>query len=136
MLSCFSVLLYALNQGGPPLRARRTPSEGLLMALTAETGRHPSTAEAMQDSTMDRTESAGPIPKSTERYTLKNSTHVPSISLANRGWDPMLAISGYLLNRRVNEKTTASAFGSREKTPSCKPNCKLSSHKLVGQSRA
>lgn len=97
------VLLYALNQGGPPFRARRTLSEGLLMALTAETGRHPSTAEAMQDSAMDQTESAGPIPKSTERYTLRNITHVPSISLADRGGDPMLAISGYLLNRQINE---------------------------------
>lgn len=45
----------------------------------------------------------GPIPKSTERYALRNTTHVPSISLADRGGDPMLAISGYLLNRRINE---------------------------------
>lgn len=45
----------------------------------------------------------GSIPKSKERYTLKNTTHVPSISLADRGGDPMLAISGYLLNRRGNE---------------------------------
>ena len=44
------------------LRARRTLSEGLLMALTAKTGIHPSTAEAMQDSAMDQTGSAGPIP--------------------------------------------------------------------------
>ena len=43
----------------------------------------------------------GSIPKSKERYTLKNTTHVPSISLADRGGDPMLALSGYLLNRRV-----------------------------------
>jgi len=44
----------------------------------------------------------GPIPKSTELYILRNTTHVPSISLAGRGGDPMLALSGYLLNHRVN----------------------------------
>lgn len=45
----------------------------------------------------------GPLPRSTERYILRNATHVPSLSLADRGGDPMLALSGYLLNRRVKE---------------------------------
>ncbi|HSG41881.1 MAG TPA: TraM recognition domain-containing protein [Anaerolineales bacterium] len=45
----------------------------------------------------------GPLPVSTERYILRNATHVPSISLADRGGDPMLALSGYLLNHRMKE---------------------------------
>jgi len=45
----------------------------------------------------------GSLPQSRERYILGNTTHVPSISLADRGGDPMLAISGYLLNRRAGE---------------------------------
>ena len=45
----------------------------------------------------------GPLPKSTERYILRNTAHVPSLSLADRGGDPMLALSGYLLNRRVKD---------------------------------
>lgn len=47
----------------------------------------------------------GPLPKSKERYALKNTTHVSSISLTDRGGDPMLAISGYLLNHRSDEET-------------------------------
>jgi hypothetical protein len=42
----------------------------------------------------------GAVPSSQVRYVLRNTTHVPSISLADRGGDPMLAISGYLLNHR------------------------------------
>jgi len=42
----------------------------------------------------------GAIPPSAARYVLNNTTHVPSVSLADRGGDPMLAISGYLINQR------------------------------------
>jgi hypothetical protein len=45
----------------------------------------------------------GPLPRSTQRYILMNATHVPSLSLADRGGDPMLALSGYLLNHRSRE---------------------------------
>ena len=43
----------------------------------------------------------GPIPVSNIRYTLRNTTHVPTVSLLDRGGDPMLAISGYLMNHRI-----------------------------------
>jgi len=43
----------------------------------------------------------GPIPQSNVRCTLRDSTHVPTISLTDRGGDPMLAISGYLLSHRA-----------------------------------
>lgn len=45
----------------------------------------------------------GSLPVSTERYMLRNAIHVPSLSLADRGGDPMLALSGYLLNHRTTE---------------------------------
>jgi hypothetical protein len=44
----------------------------------------------------------GSLPQSQERYVLRNTTHVPSISLADRGGDPMLALSGYLMNQRTS----------------------------------
>src|SRR6266498_4298385 len=44
--------------------------------------------------------SSSAIPESKMRFALKNATHVPSVSLADRGGDPMLAISGYLMNHR------------------------------------
>ena len=44
--------------------------------------------------------SSSAIPESKMRFALKNTTHVPSVSLADRGGDPMLAISGYLMNHR------------------------------------
>jgi hypothetical protein len=40
------------------------------------------------------------IPQSEMRFALKNTTHVPSVSLTDRGGDPMLAVSGYLMNHR------------------------------------
>src|SRR6266545_2620406 len=43
---------------------------------------------------------ASAIPQSEMRFTLKNTTHVPSVSLTDRGGDPMLAVSGYLMNHR------------------------------------
>lgn len=52
------------------LRARRTLSEGLLMALAAKTGRRPSTAEAMQDSAMDQAESALALGKPAYKATV------------------------------------------------------------------
>lgn len=42
----------------------------------------------------------GAIPPSELRFALKNTTHVPSVSLTDRGGDPMLAVSGYLMNHR------------------------------------
>ncbi len=42
----------------------------------------------------------GPIPESNTRCLLRNTTQVPTVSLSDRGGDPMLAISGYLLNHR------------------------------------
>ena len=47
---------------------------------------------------------ASAIPESKMRFALKNTTHVPSVSLADRGGDPMLAISGYLMNQLWAEK--------------------------------
>lgn len=52
------------------LRARRTLSEGFLMALAAKTGRRPSTAEAMQDSAMDQAESALALGKPAYKATV------------------------------------------------------------------
>lgn len=52
------------------LRARRTLSEGFLMALAAKTGRRPSTAEAVQDSALDRAESALALGKPAYRATV------------------------------------------------------------------
>jgi hypothetical protein len=43
---------------------------------------------------------ASAIPQSEMRFALKNTTHVPSLSLTDRGGDPMLAVSGYLMNHR------------------------------------
>ena len=43
---------------------------------------------------------ASAIPQSEMRFALKNTTHVPSVSLTDRGGDPMLAVSGYLMNHR------------------------------------
>jgi hypothetical protein len=43
---------------------------------------------------------ASAIPQSEKRFALKNTTHVPSVSLTDRGGDPMLAVSGYLMNHR------------------------------------
>jgi hypothetical protein len=43
---------------------------------------------------------ASAIPQSEMRFALKNATHVPSVSLTDRGGDPMLAVSGYLMNHR------------------------------------
>lgn len=43
---------------------------------------------------------ASAIPQSEMRFALKNTTHVPSVSLTDRGGDPMLALSGYLINHR------------------------------------
>ncbi len=42
------------------------------------------------------------VPQSELRFALKNTTHVPSVSLTDRGGDPMLAVSGYLMNHRGN----------------------------------
>ena len=42
----------------------------------------------------------GSFPSGTVRCLLQNTTPVPTISLSDRGGDPMLAISGYLLNHR------------------------------------
>jgi hypothetical protein len=44
--------------------------------------------------------STGCIPSPPARYVLRNTTHVPTVSLADRGGDPVLAISGYLMNHR------------------------------------
>ena len=44
---------------------------------------------------------ASAIPQSEMRFALKNTTHVPSVSLTDRGGDPMLAVSGYLMNYRA-----------------------------------
>lgn len=52
------------------LRARRTLSEGFLMALATKTGRRPSTAEAMQDSAMDQAESALALGKPAYKVTV------------------------------------------------------------------
>lgn len=43
---------------------------------------------------------ASAIPQSEMRFALKDTTHVPSVSLTDRGGDPMLAVSGYLMNHR------------------------------------
>lgn len=45
----------------------------------------------------------GCMPKSSIRCLLTNTTPVPTISLSDRGGDPMLAISGYLMNHRNRE---------------------------------
>jgi hypothetical protein len=42
----------------------------------------------------------GPISKSEIRCVLRTTTRVPTVSLSDRGGDPMLAISGYLMNHR------------------------------------
>ena len=42
----------------------------------------------------------GSIPDSNSRCLLHNTTPVPTVSLSDRGGDPMLAISGYLMNHR------------------------------------
>ena len=43
---------------------------------------------------------ASAIPRSEMRFALRNTTHVPAVSLTDRGGDPMLAVSGYLINHR------------------------------------
>jgi hypothetical protein len=52
------------------IRARRTLSEGLLMALANKTGRRPSTAEAMQNTAMDGAESALALGKPVFKATI------------------------------------------------------------------
>lgn len=52
------------------IRARRTLSEGLLMALANKTGRRPSTAEAMQNTAMDGAESALALGKPVFKATM------------------------------------------------------------------
>jgi len=42
----------------------------------------------------------GPLSTSNTRCVLKTPTRVPTISLSDRGGDPMLAISGYLIDHR------------------------------------
>jgi len=52
------------------IRARRTLSEGFLMALANKTGRRPSTAEAIQNSAMDGAESALALGKPVFKATM------------------------------------------------------------------
>ena len=52
------------------IRARRTLSEGLLMALATKTGRRPSMAETSQNATMDQAESMLALGKPAYRATL------------------------------------------------------------------
>lgn len=46
---------------------------------------------------------ADQIEKATARYFLNNNSRVHTVSLSDRGGDPILALSGYLLNHHTNE---------------------------------